>query len=77
METTEKIIAGLRKITWAAAVAQDRVEELFLVIKRIQEYAYKAEVIDTEMEDLIIGDGKEYADKQDWMDTWLDQFESD
>lgn len=37
--------------------------------------AYDSDVVQTGMEDLIIGEGKEYADKEDWlesqMESWL------
>lgn len=33
--------------------------------------AYEDEVVSTGMENLIIGDDKEYADKEDWIDAHL------
>jgi hypothetical protein len=41
------------------------------------ELAYGNEVISTGMQPLIVGDGKEYADKKDWIDQrvqmWLEE----
>jgi hypothetical protein len=35
------------------------------------ELAYQSDVIDTQMERNLIGNGNEYADKQDWIESWL------
>jgi len=35
------------------------------------EYAWQDEVISTEMFKLYIGPGNEYADKEDWIESWL------
>ena len=41
------------------------------------EEAYKSEVVDTEMESSIIGEGEEYCSKEDWIETrmegWLNE----
>lgn len=40
-------------------------------ILKIAEMAYQSEVIETQMEEDIIGPGKEYSDKDDWMSCWF------
>ena len=35
------------------------------------EWAYKSDVVDTLMVDSTIGPNNEYADKEDWIDSWL------
>jgi hypothetical protein len=33
--------------------------------------AYSDQVIDTGMKDHLIGEGKEFADMEDWIESWL------
>lgn len=35
------------------------------------EMAYQDNVVDTRMEEHLIGGNNEYADKQDWIESWL------
>ena len=35
------------------------------------EFAWQEDVISTEMLDLLVGPGLEYADKEDWIESWL------
>lgn len=42
------------------------------IILSLVEELYRNEVIETQMEKLIIGEGKDYADKEDWIDSRLD-----
>lgn len=44
------------------------------IIYLMAEAAYKEQVVDTEMEESWVGEGKEYADKQDWLDSYIDQY---
>jgi hypothetical protein len=48
--------------------AEARAREKEMIILAALDEAYQAEVVDTGMEDLIIGPGCEYADEQDWKD---------
>ena len=41
------------------------------IIQGIAENAYQSEVIETQMEEDIIGPGKEYEDKEDWISCWI------
>ncbi len=41
------------------------------LVQIVAEDAYKRDVLDTEMEEILIGEGNEFADKEDWMDSWL------
>ncbi len=47
------------------------------IILSLVEELYRNEVIDTLMEREIIGEGKDYASKEDWMDSRLDAFQED
>ncbi|KKM84211.1 hypothetical protein LCGC14_1301390 [marine sediment metagenome] len=38
------------------------------IILNLVEELYKNEVIDTQMKELIIGEGKDFASKEDWID---------
>ena len=42
------------------------------VIRIAAEEAYQSEVIDTLMEESIIGEGKEYRHKEDWLQSKVD-----
>ena len=42
------------------------------LVEILAENAYQSEIIDTLMENDSIGPGKEYADKEDWIDSWLE-----
>lgn len=42
------------------------------IILSLVEELYEHEVRDTQMEKLMIGEGRDYADKQDWIDSKLD-----
>ena len=42
------------------------------MLTRAAEAAYKSEVIDTQSEEHMIGPDNEYADKEDWMDSWME-----
>lgn len=44
------------------------------IIISLAEELYKNEVIDTAMERLIIGEGKDFASKEDWIDSRLNAF---
>ena len=44
---------------------------LIHTILKIAEMAYRSEIIETQMEKDLIGLGKEYADKDDWMASWF------
>ena len=43
------------------------------------EYAYKDEVVDCDMEEITIGDGKDFANKEEWIaarvQEWLEEAE--
>lgn len=41
------------------------------LVQMLAEDAYKRDVLDTEMKEHLIGEGNEYADKEDWIDSWL------
>ena len=41
------------------------------IIQKIAENAYQSEVIETQMEEDIIGPGNEYYDKEDWISCWI------
>ena len=41
------------------------------IIQGIVENAYQLEVIDPQMEGDLIGHGKEYYDKEDWISCWI------
>ncbi len=41
------------------------------IIQKIAENAYQLEVIDPQMEEVEIGPGKEYYDKEDWISCWF------
>jgi hypothetical protein len=41
------------------------------IIQGLVENAYQLEVIDPQMEGDLIGPGKEYADKDDWISCWI------
>ncbi len=40
-------------------------------LEKAAEEAYRNEVVDTKMEEHIIGEGKEYFDKKDWVESKL------
>ncbi len=42
------------------------------IILNLAEELYKNEVVDTHMKDLIIGEGKDYASKEDWIESKID-----
>lgn len=44
---------------------------LIHTILKIAEMAYQSGVIETQMEEDLIGPGKEYEDKDDWMSCWF------
>lgn len=44
---------------------------LIHTILKIAEMAYQSEVVEPQMEKDIIGPGKEYADKEDWISCWF------
>ncbi len=41
------------------------------LVQILAEDAYKRDVLDTEMKELLIGEGNEFADKEDWIVSWL------
>lgn len=45
--------------------------ELRAMLAAAAELAWQDEVISTEMHDLVIGSNLDYADKEDWIETWL------
>lgn len=47
------------------------------IILSLVEELYEHEVRDTQMEKLMIGEGRDYADKQDWIDSKLDIYSED
>ena len=42
------------------------------IILGLAEELYRNEVIDTQMEKLVIGEGNDYASKEDWIDCRID-----
>jgi len=53
------------------------VERLRGIIHAALEEAYQDEVIDTDMEDSLIGEYKEYADKADWNECRIREWEEE
>lgn len=43
-------------------------------LKKAAEEAYNSEVVETEMEESWIGTGKEYANKEDWMEQRIEEW---
>jgi len=41
------------------------------IIQKIAEDAYQSEVVEPQMEEDLIGPGKEYYDKNDWISCWF------
>ena len=65
--------------TWANAdedkiKLQAEVERLQAALNAVAEKAYQSDVLETGMKEHWIGEGKEYADKADWINDWLCQF---
>lgn len=54
-----------------------KLAKLERAIKIAAEEAFYAEVVEREMAEHIIGEGKEYADKRDWIETkiagWIEE----
>ena len=68
------LIAKLTKVgNKYESLADERLEMLNFVANR----AYQSEVVDTLMEELIIGPGKEYFDRDDWIDEWFRELEKE
>ena len=68
------LIAKLTKVgNEQEEIALERLKMLNIIANR----AYKSEVIDTLMEELIIGPGKEYFDRDDWIDSWFRELEKE
>jgi len=51
-----------------------KLAELERIVERIKEWAYQNEVLDTGMEDLWVGESGIYNDKDDWKESWIEQF---
>ena len=50
---------------------ESEIGQLRKLIEVLAEHAWQDEVISTHMYDLEIGEGKTYADKEDWIETWF------
>ena len=57
-------------IRWLLA----EVDRLGAALNSVAEKAYQSDVLETGMKEHWIGEGKEYADKADWINDWLCQF---
>lgn len=66
----EIIPVGGKAIVTTVKYDEKRTEPWDLLIKAA-ERAYQSDVVDTLMEQQMIGPGNEYADKQDWIDSWM------
>ena len=60
----------------STARVQRVVRTLQRALRRAAEEIYVNDVLDTEMEQHIIGDGLEYARKQDWIEAKIDDWMS-
>ena len=74
----EEIILAYRQdipdLLDALQAAEQRATEAERIIEIALEERYQEEVVDTEMEDLDIGEDGYYADKSDWLDSRLDEW---
>lgn len=55
----------------------ERAETMTRMLRQAAEDAYRSEVVDSEMTDLIIGEGKDYANKENWIESWLECLRED
>ena len=49
----------------------ERAERLRELLVLAAKWAYQSDVVDTQMIDSTIGPNNEYADKEDWIESWL------
>lgn len=65
---------GLAKTKIQVVDATTRALKAEAALRIAAEDAYKEEVIETDMKDILIGEGKDYANREEWLEDRLESW---